>query len=315
MTATILKAGESAYMRAAEILSAGGLVALPTETVYGLAADAANDDAIKAVYAAKGRPSSNPLICHIMAPDHAGEVAQISPLAARMIENFFPGPLTLVLPQANNFSEYASAGHATIAVRCPDTEWRQAFYEIGFRGPLVMPSANISGHVSPTCAEHVFADLGDKIDLIIDAGECMGGIESTILKIDGDRATLLRPGSITAADLAPYVGQIDLPRKGAKTVAPGMLKSHYAPKAKVRLNALEKRRGENYLAFGKTDILADLNLSASGDLKEAASNLYAALRELDTGSDIAVAPIPDTGVGIAINDRLRRAAAERPNEP
>ena len=308
----ILPAGEAAYARAAEILRGGGLVALPTETVYGLAADANNDAAVARIYTAKGRPSHNPLIAHVLAPEDAELFADVSELARDLIEAFWPGPLTLVLTRSRrSISAAAGAGLPTIAIRCPDAPWRAALKAAGLPGPLVMPSANRSGHVSPTSAAHVAEDLGDRVDLIIDGGLCTGGIESTILKIDNNRATLLRPGTLPAESFAPYISDLRLPENPNAVIAPGMLKSHYAPKASVRLNALEKRAGETYLAFGQTDIEADMNLSPTGDLAEAARNLYHALRALDTAPVIAVAPIPMTGIGEAINDRLQRAAADR----
>ncbi len=310
--AVILPAGPKAYARAADILRGGGLVALPTETVYGLAADAMNNAAVARIYAAKGRPSHNPLIVHVLSPDDADIYARVSGLSRDLITAFWPGPLTLVLPRRETgLSAAAGAGLPTIAIRCPDAPWRSALCGTGLSGPLVMPSANRSGHVSPTSAVHVAADLGGRVDMIIDGGPCAGGIESTILKIDGDKVVLLRPGTLPAERFAPYISDLRLPEKSGEILAPGMLKSHYAPKAFVRLNAREKRADEAYLAFGETDIDADMNLSPDGDLAEAARNLYQALRALDTKPVIAVAPIPMYGIGEAINDRLRRAAAER----
>lgn len=312
MSARILKAEQKAYERAAETLAKGGLVALPTETVYGLAGDARNDKAVAYIYRAKGRPSYNPLIVHVLRPEDAKKFANISPLAAQLIDAFWPGPLTLVLPKIEaGLSKLAGSDLPTIAIRCPDAPWRAALSESGFKGPLVMPSANVSGHVSPTSAEHVAADLGDKIDLIIDGGPCDQGVESTILKIEGTHAVLLRPGTLSAEDFAPFISDLRLATSGAAISAPGMLKSHYAPNAKVRLNAQTKQDGEAYIAFGKTDIVADFNLSETGDLSEAARNLYRALRVLDKVDTIAVAPIPNQGIGAAINDRLHRAAADR----
>lgn len=300
-------AGPDSYREAGRILSAGGLVALPTETVYGLAGDAHNREAVRRIYAAKGRPAHNPLIAHVLDPKDAAELAYLSSLAEELITAFWPGPLTLVLPRRGP----CDADLPTIAMRCPDTPWRAALRENGFLGHLVMPSANRSGHVSPTTAQHVADDLGDRVDLIIDAGPCPDGIESTIVKLEDDHAVLLRPGAIPSAALAPYISDLRLRQSDTPITAPGMLRSHYAPKAHVRLDALDKRDGEAYLGFGPTDVTCDFNLSVSGDLSEAARNLYRALRALDRVAVIAIAPIPETGLGEAINDRLRRAAAER----
>lgn len=310
MITRTLPAGKDAYTIAAQILKTGGLVALPTETVYGLAADAQNAEAAAKVYAAKNRPAHNPLIAHVLAPERAADIAVLSPLAKTLIKAFWPGPLTLVLPR-KNIRQNDLAGLETVAVRCPDAAWRQAFLDAGLSGPLVMPSANRSGRISPTRADHVRQELDGRIDLIIDGGPCPGGIESTILKIDGDIATLLRPGTLAAEALAPYISDLRLAGDSAEISAPGMLKSHYAPKARVRLNAEEKRPGEAYLGFGKRAQKSDMNLSPSGDLAEAARNLYAYLRALDTVDVIAVAPVPQDGIGFGINDRLQRAAADR----
>ena len=311
MTETLKSSSES-YRQAADILRSGGLVALPTETVYGLAANAANNDAVKKIYTAKGRPSHNPLIAHIFDPKDAKALVAINPLAQALMDVFWPGPLTLVLPKtSDHISLAAGAGLETLAVRCPNAKWAKAFLKLGFHGPIVMPSANRSGHVSPTTAEHVADDLGDNVDLIIDGGECPDGIESTVLQIEGETAILLRPGAIPFEDFIPYISDLRLPEKSAKISAPGMLKSHYSPKAKVRLNANQKRAGEAYLGFGPSSIKADYNLSPKGDLAEAARNLYSALRALDNVGTIAVAPIPNTGLGAAINDRLNRASADK----
>jgi L-threonylcarbamoyladenylate synthase len=313
--ADIFPASEAGYQKVIEFLLAGKLVALPTETVYGLAAMASDDEAVQSIYRAKGRPSHNPLIAHICHADAVHELAEVSPLAEQLINQFWPGPLTLVLPKKTdaNISRHAGAKLKTIAVRFPDAPWTEPFHALGFNAPIVMPSANISGHISPTTAQHVFEDLGDKIDLILDAGPCKSGVESTVLAVCDDHITLLRPGAIPAEDFAPFISDMRLPKKSAQPIAPGMLESHYAPRATVRLNAVNKRNGEAYLAFGPTDIKADLNLSEVADLDEASHNLYAYLRTLDkTGvKSIAIAPIPLEGLGGAINDRLKRAAADR----
>lgn len=308
----IHKISAQSVQTAAEVLQSGGLVALPTETVYGLAANALDDDAVARIYKAKGRPSHNPLIVHVFKPSDAGRWARINKLAASLIAHFWPGPLTLVLPKSKKFiSAKAGAGLDTVAIRCPDINWTQAMIAAGFNGPVVMPSANRSGHVSPTTAAHVADDLGDRVDIILDGGTCPNGIESTVLKIEADHAVLLRPGAIPTDAFVPFISDLRLAGSGSNISAPGMLKSHYAPKAKVRLNATDKKPGEAYMAFGSTDIKADYNLSETGDLSEAARNLYHALRLLDKVDTIAVAPISSHGLGEAINDRLNRAAADK----
>ncbi|MGB0907254.1 MAG: L-threonylcarbamoyladenylate synthase [Maricaulaceae bacterium] len=313
--AHIIGANPEAFKRAAACLKQGGLVGLPTETVYGLAAYALNDEAVQRVYKVKNRPTYNPLIAHILRPEDVHKLAHVSPLAQTLIKAFWPGPLTLVLPRKPecNVSQYAGAGLETIAVRCPDVPWAQAFIEAGFNGPLVMPSANLSGRISPTLAAHVAADFGANVDIIIDGGPCAGGVESTVISVNGKEATLLRPGPIPFIEFAPYISDLRLPVKEAKPIAPGMLKSHYAPRAAVRLNAMERQEGEAYLAFGTCSFDTDGQLSITGDLAEAARNLYANLRDLDRNDihTIAIAPIPEEGIGAAINDRLRRAAADR----
>jgi len=298
--------------QAAKTLANGGLVALPTETVYGLAANALDDAAVRQVYEAKGRPAHNPLIVHVFDKSHAIKWSKINAMAAALIDNFWPGPLTLVLPKSGrSVSGAAGAGLETVAIRCPDVSWTKVFIRSGFDGPIVMPSANRSGHISPTTAQHVADDLGEKIDLILDGGTCPNGIESTVLKIEDDYAVLLRPGAIPAEEFVPFISDLRLPRKDGNISAPGMLKSHYAPKALIRLNATSRKPGEAFLAFGPAGVAADFNLSEKGDLAEAARNLYKALRQLDTVSTIAIAPIPRSGLGAAINDRLQRAAADR----
>jgi len=285
----IQPASEASYAAALEILREGGLVALPTETVYGLAANAENDAAVARVYALKGRPAHNPLIAHILRPEEAGELAHVNALAQTLIDAFWPGPLTLVLPRKEtDLSETAGGWLPTIAVRCPDTVW-----------------------LSPTTAAHVVGDFGDKVDLIIDGGRCRGGVESTVLQIHDDHAVLLRPGTIAAEDFAPFISDLRLSDATPIISAPGMLASHYAPHAQVRLNAVGAGKGEVLLGFGK--VSGDLNLSETGDCTEAAHNLYDYLRRLDREgvNTIAIAPIPKQGLGLAINDRLRRAAADR----
>ena len=295
---------------AAEILGEGGLVAIPTETVYGLAADAANPEAVAAIYEAKGRPRFNPLIAHVSSWEMAEQEAAFSPLARKCAEAFWPGALTLVLPAqpGGKVSDLARAGLDTLALRWPRHKAASALITV-FGRPLVAPSANRSGHVSPTRAEHVEADLGERIDLILDGGPCEVGMESTILGFDGEAPVLLRPGGIPTSQIAELLGRpVRLHGAGDGINAPGQLKSHYAPNARLRLNVVSPEEGEGYLTFGP-DQTGGLNLSPSGDLVEAAAKLFAVLRALDARYErIAVGPIPDTGLGEAINDRLQRAA-------
>ena len=312
VTSNIMPQGPEAYNRALDILRRGGLAALPTETVYGLAADAGNDAAVAKVYTLKGRPSHNPLIAHVLRPDWVDDLAQVNDLARTLMDEFWPGPLTLVLPRKESDLSAAAGGWLpTIALRCPDTQWASAFVDAGWTSPLFMPSANISGRISPTTAAHVAADFGADIELIVDGGPCRGGVESTVLEIHENYALLLRPGTLAAEALAPFISDLRLPSKSAAISAPGMLASHYAPRAKVRLNAVSVNEGEVHLGFG--DIAGELNLSPRGDTREAARHLYDYLRRLDRADIrvIAVAPIPQDGLGQAINDRLTRAAAER----
>lgn len=310
MTAPIVPIQPETIARAAGILAAGGLVAMPTETVYGLAADAANAEAVVRLYEAKGRPRFNPLIAHVASLEMAQREAVFSPLAERLAEAFWPGPLTLVLPVSagGTVCDLARSGLGTVGLRRPDHAGAAAMIAALGR-PVVAPSANISGHVSPTRATHVAADLGGRIDLILDGGPCPVGIESTIVAVEEDRAVLLRSGGIAAAAIEAVIGRT-LERAGGGAIrAPGMLASHYAPRAELRLNAAAPENGEGYLGFGSGDVAGDLNLSPGGDLAEAAMNLFAMLRALDARFDhIAVAPIPDHGLGEAINDRLGRAA-------
>jgi L-threonylcarbamoyladenylate synthase len=300
--------------RAAEILRAGGLVAFPTETVYGLGADATNPSAVARVFAAKGRPQFNPLIAHVPGLKDAAQHGALHPRARALADAFWPGPLTLVVPRTSESSvcELACAGLTTIALRAPAHPLAQTLLA-AFGKPIVAPSANRSGHVSATSAAHVRADLGDSVELVLEGGKSEIGLESTIVSIGADgRATLLRPGAIERAEIEAVTGPLGLARAGA-IAAPGMLESHYAPRARLRLDAPAPRPGEAYLAFGAPAPEGGLTLSASGDLTEAAANLYAHLRALDASgaSVIAVAPIPARGLGEAIRDRLARAAAPR----
>ncbi|MFN7165276.1 MAG: L-threonylcarbamoyladenylate synthase [Hyphomonas sp.] len=310
MTAPIVPILPETIALAAEILSDGGLVAIPTETVYGLAADAANPDAVARLYEAKGRPRFNPLIAHVASWDMAEREAEFSPLARACTDAFWPGPLTLVLParSGGRVSDLARAGLETLALRWPKHRAAAGLVEV-FGRPLVAPSANRSGHVSPTRAEHVAADLGDRIDLILDGGPCDVGMESTILGFEDGEPVLLRPGGIATELIAAKLGrQVRAHGALAGINAPGQLKSHYAPRARLRLDAAAADEGEGYLAFGPVPA-GDLNLSPSGNLVEAAANLFEMLRTMDTRFErIAVSPIPVTGLGEAINDRLQRAA-------
>ncbi len=314
MLAPILSGSSgSAIEQAARILAGGGLVAIPTETVYGLAADATNGEAVAAIYTAKGRPAFNPLISHVSGLEMAEQVAVFTPLARQLAERFWPGPLTLVLPRAPGcaVSELASAGLDTIALRCPGHEIARKLIT-HFGKPLVAPSANPSGGVSPTTALHVADGLGEKIQFILDGGPCSVGVESTVIGFDGDTPLLLRKGGLARREIEAITGPLSKPDAKSPKASPGMLQSHYAPQVPLRLNATTAYDGETLLGFGRVKG-TELSLSPDGDLAEAAANLFAYLRKLDTPDirRIAVAPIPDEGLGEAINDRLERAAAPR----
>ncbi|MCK1637534.1 threonylcarbamoyl-AMP synthase [Bradyrhizobium sp. 157] len=320
----ILPAGEAAVAAAARALSKGGLVAFPTETVYGLGADATNPAAIARLYQAKGRPAFNPLIAHVGDLAAARQIARFDAAATALAEAFWPGPLTLVLPKTEGcaVADLATAGLDTVAVRIPaHPVARDILREFG--GPVVAPSANISGHVSPTTAAHVQSDLAGRIDLIVDGGAVEVGVESTIVGCF-DAPMLLRPGGLPRAEIERVLGRAlvqpaDAQSESGQPLAPGMLASHYAPRARVRLNAVALEPGEALLAFGLGAISgidaasSVMNLSERGDLDEAAANLFGHLRALDSkgARTIAVVPIPDEGLGEAINDRLRRAAVGR----
>ena len=301
---------------AAACLAAGGLVAFPTETVYGLGADAGNGEAIARLYAAKGRPSFNPLIAHVADVAAARRLARFDAAAERLAAAFWPGPLTLVLPKRPDcgVADLALAGLDSMAVRVPAHRIAHALLA-AFNGPVVAPSANRSGHLSPTSAAHVLADLCGRIDMVIDAGPCAVGVESTIVACLG-APTLLRPGGLPREQIERVLGQ---PLAIAAMVddaplAPGMLSSHYAPKARLRLDADAAQPDEALLAFGPAPAAGvTLNLSPRGDLIEAAANLFSHLRALDASGAkaIAVMTVPHEGLGEAINDRLARAAAPR----
>lgn len=315
MTAPILPADDPETLdRAALMLKAGELVAMPTETVYGLAADASNGEAVARLYEAKGRPRFNPLIAHVAGPVMARREVEWPDLAERLATRFWPGPLTLVLPRkpGGSVSDLAAAGLDTLAVRMPDHPAAQMLIT-AHGGPLVAPSANPSGKLSPTTAAHVAEGLGRKLALIIDGGACRAGVESTVITIDGEQATLLRPGALPRAEIEAITGPLAQAGEAGAPQSPGMLASHYAPEATLRLDAEAPQPGERYLGFGGAHAAGEANLSHAGDLVEAAANLFALLRELDAaGAErIAVAPIPHDGLGEAINDRLARAAAPR----
>lgn len=297
---------------AAGVLSDGGLVAFPTETVYGLGADACNDTAVAAIYEAKGRPSFNPLIAHIDSVETAQKYVEFNATADRLAAAFWPGALTLVLPlkPRSGISKLVTAGLDTLAVRMPDHPVGQALLE-AFKGPIAAPSANPSGRISPTSAQHVFSGLEGRIDAVIDGGFCDVGVESTIVSC-GDTPTLLRAGGIPVEAIEACLGMpLAIGADPDTPTAPGQIASHYAPIGSVRLNATGVAADETLLGFGAMP--SDYNLSRSGDLIEAAANLFDCLHQLDAAgaAKIAVSPIPNHGLGVAINDRLRRAAAPR----
>jgi L-threonylcarbamoyladenylate synthase len=321
----VLPASEAAATAAAACLKAGGLVAFPTETVYGLGADATNAAAIARLYQAKGRPAFNPLIAHVSDAEAAKRIGRFDPTATALAQAFWPGPLTLVLPKTGDctVADLATAGLDTVAVRVPAHPLARQILR-AFGGAVVAPSANLSGHVSPTTAAHVQSDLAGRIDLIVDGGAVQVGVESTIVGCF-DRPILLRPGGVPRADIERVLGRPlahppeDPGSEPNQPLAPGMLASHYAPHATVRLNAQRVEPNEALLAFGSSRLtgveraVAVMNLSERGDLGEAAAHLFGYLRALDASGAraIAVMPVPDDGLGEAINDRLRRAAAGR----
>lgn len=316
----IVPASDAAIAAAAAALRAGKLVAFPTETVYGLGADATNGAAVAGIYEAKGRPRFNPLISHVDGVAAAAAIAVLDSRAQALAAAFWPGPLTMVLPRSADcpVSELATAGLDSIAVRVPSHPVALALLTAVGR-PVVAPSANRSGRVSATTAEHVATDLGDRVALILDSGPTEHGVESTVIDLTASRVRLLRPGAAAADSIERVLASPLVRSEGDRhrPNAPGQLESHYAPQALVRLDAAAPRPGEALLAFGPLVPRHDgpmLNLSAAGDLREAAANLFSALRKLDaTGvSCIAVMPVADAGLGEAINDRLRRAAAPRP---
>lgn len=308
-----LASDDDGIATAAALLREGGLVAFPTETVYGLGVDAGDGGAVARLYAAKGRPSFNPLIVHVLGTEEAGAFAHLSDDALALAAAFWPGPLALVLPLRADagLSSLVTAGLSTVAVRAPAHPVARTLLAAVGR-PIAAPSANPSGRVSPTTADHVLTGLAGRIDAVIDGGPCAVGIESTILALDS-APRLLRAGGLPLEALAEALGRaVAIAADPGRPEAPGQMASHYAPQGRVRLNAAAPEPGEAMLGFGP--IQGMLTLSATGDLIEAAANLFGHLHELDAMgvAAIAVAPIPDHGLGRAINDRLRRAAAPRP---
>ena len=317
----LLRDDAQGLARAAEILRQGGLVALPTETVYGLGADATNAAAVARIYAAKGRPSFNPLIVHVPDLAAAEKLAQFDDIARRLAAAFWPGPLTLVVPLRPDapIASLVTAGLDTLAIRVPAHPLAQKLLRAAGI-PVAAPSANPSGRTSATRAQHVIAGLGGKVDAILDGGATGIGLESTIVGCTGGQAMLLRPGGLAREEIERVLGAPLAAPSGGTVTAPGQLASHYAPRAPVHLNAAHVAAGEALLAFGpgpvagQQDAKLVLNLSSTGDLLEAAANLFDFLHRLDAceATAIAVAPIPRHGLGEAINDRLARAAAPRP---
>lgn len=310
MEARIVPVSDAAIADAAMLLRGGGLVAVPTETVYGLAARADSDEAVASIYRAKGRPDFNPLIVHVADLAQAERLASFEDRARALAARFWPGALTMVLPRRDDapLAAAVTAGLPTVALRCPaHPAMRALLAATGL--PLAAPSANRSGGVSPTSAAHVASSLGGRVDFILDGGDCAAGIESTIIALRGDDGwQLLRPGPITREALNDVLGVSDIAVSGDLIEAPGQLASHYAPGKPVRLNAGSASADEFHIGFG--DVAGDASLSPSGDLAEAAALLYALLHMAAGARQprIAVAPIPESGIGAAINDRLRRAA-------
>ena len=311
----IVPAAPETIADAGRRLKVGDLVAFPTETVYGLGANATSDSAVARIFDAKNRPDFNPLIIHVPDADAAAALIEFTDLGRKLADAFWPGPLSLVLRRRPDcpVSLLASAGLDTIAIRAPAQDTAQVILRTA-SVPVAAPSANASGKISPTQARHVQDSLGDRVDLIIDDGPCAIGLESTVIDCTTDVPVILRPGGITVEEIEALVGGVSKPAApGDRPVAPGMLQSHYAPDAALRLNATSVEPGEALLAFGAhdiTDSAAERNLSPLADLREAAANLFAMLHQLDREvGRIAVMPIPADGLGRAINDRLQRAAA------
>ena len=325
-TTRTLQGNPRGIAEAAMVLRAGGLVALPTETVYGLAADARDDHAVVGIFAAKDRPRFNPLIVHLADMDLARSLAIVTPVAEKLAAAFWPGPLTLVLRlrDGHGLSPLVTAGLETVALRLPAHPLARDLLR-AFGGPLAAPSANPSGRISPTTAAHVMAGLGGRIDAVLDGGACGVGVESTIVDCTGPECSaahpvLLRAGGVPSEALERVLGMslapaLETPADTAPR-APGMLASHYAPRAALRMNVTTPRPDEYWIGFGPGCAGAACSLSAQGDLTEAAAALFYLLHAADaTGRPIAVAPVPDTGLGRAINDRLKRAATPRTDAP
>lgn len=323
MSAPILSITPANLDKAATALTSGELVSFPTETVYGLGALASNARAVAGIYAAKDRPSFNPLIAHYADKDMLADDVEMTEAADKLMKAFWPGPLTLVLKRRPDcqVAKLASAGLDSLAVRMPAHPDARALITAA-GGPIVAPSANLSGRLSPTTAQHVADQLADRISLILDGGPCEAGLESTILDMRGEAIILLRPGPVTGDDIKKATGLVivDSPAtdldasdsQSERPVAPGQLTSHYAPKAALRLNATLKKAGEVYIGFGPDSENVDFQLSDTADLTQAAARLFDILHEADKmGQPIAIAPIIDEGLGLAINDRLKRAAAPR----
>jgi len=313
----IVAATDEAIARAAEALARGEIVAFPTETVYGLGANALDAAAVAKVFAAKARPRFNPLIVHVPGEVEAESYALVNDTARKLMRAFWPGPLSLVLPRRAGcaIADLVSAGLDTVALRAPSNPIARALLQAA-KLPIAAPSANRSQRVSPTTAAHVAAELGDLPAMILDGGPCALGLESTVLGVAGDTATLLRPGALPREEIEKVLGHsLATPKSGAELVSPGQMEVHYAPDTPLRLDATSPHKGEALLAFGPDapEFSPMINLSPRGDLGEAAANFFAALRELDAlgARAIAVMPVPDRGLGEAINDRLRRAAASR----
>ncbi|WP_099827732.1 L-threonylcarbamoyladenylate synthase [Oceaniglobus indicus] len=313
ITTATLTTDDAGIARAGRLLRDGALVAFPTETVYGLGGDATNPDAVAAIFTAKGRPQTNPLIVHVDSIDAARAIAEFPPAAERLAAAFWPGPLTMVLPLLadHGLAAGVTAGLNTVAIRMPGGDLaRRIIAAAGV--PVAAPSANPSGRISPTDATHVIAGLSGRIAAVVDGGPCPLGVESTIVGVTPD-PVLLRPGALPAEAIAACLGALaDTPAPTGQITAPGQLASHYAPKASLRLDVITPDPGEVLLGFGP--VIAPFHLSESGDLHEAAANLFRLLHALDAegAARIAVSPIPDVGIGRAINDRLKRAAAPRP---
>lgn len=331
----IVQATPEAIAQAAERLRAGGLVALPTETVYGLGADATNDRAVAAIFEAKGRPTFNPVIVHVATRAQAEEIVDFDIRARLLAELFWPGPLTMILPrkEGSAVSLLCSAGLPTVAVRCPSHPVaRQLITALG--RPIAAPSANASGTLSPTTPQHVAQSLGEKAGMILAGGKAAVGLESTVVDLSGAVPVMLRPGGVTLDELQMHLGevQVELEAVNDKPKSPGQLLRHYAPRTALRLHAVDVREGEALLAFGSLKFMGMqgggfakqklpdgwlMNLSETGDLNEAAANVFAMLHALDDcgAKTIAVMNIPDTGLGLAINDRLKRAAGAQQASP